>query len=379
MGKWRLGEESAEKIPILNIGLRELVGNFSPAYISLLLIMFLSEATLTFSEIAAKAFAASLVALALSAAQPFVVRRIVQPSRYVERYARDSARTLLKERYTDGEVFDEIVKRFGDTYSRYITSNIEEFWLKKITLPRKERVVFDIREARLLCFLYLGIVLAGLALVDITQLFLGTDWFPILNSANLLVSFPVLSLGVVVFFYGTFDEAKTYRALIVRRIPALMEAFPGNTIEELKDQQRFLKERRSSLTEDSYKELEAELKKHILYAEKSDFERKWIIKKVEEVTKIDIETVEKISEDMSRKFRTMEFIETLTRNLPRLVAVQAAIFAVYLFIRSGSFIQIIENYITFIPEPILLIFVLLALLVVMLGLRSMYFEKEPFV
>ncbi len=334
-----------------SVGLKELIGNFTPAYIILLLGLFLINQLKDLITATSLLFLAGIIAIAMSAIQPYILKIIVRPNKFLKHYTDSSVKEVL-QKFTHKNKKEKIdidatTQNFNISYLSYLKSSVDKFWEKREKLQGLEKRFYETKEARLFLFLYLFIfflILTGGSIYqNVTGNIIFLKVYDISKEISNIESYSILVFIILflIFLFGYQNESVRYRERIYEEIPVLAIANPKNNITSVENKITFLEKNKDNMNNSVYLELKTEIEHEIYRLQKLNFEKNWVHFKVHEKTKIGMKDIQQISEDISRSTLEESVVNAVLRAFILLTIIMGGPFISYFFLDLNPFILII--------------------------------------
>jgi hypothetical protein len=292
-------EEIEEKKSFLSIGIKELIGNFTPAYFTVLFIPYLMGKITDITSALGYIFLAFIIAIGMSAIQPYVINNLLRIKPFLEKYTKKSIREIKENIKKNKELdVEETEKSLNKSYQYYLKLYLDSFWEKKRKMSGIQEQFFEIREARLIIFFYFSILFALVTLILFIQAI-----FPnivIFTKISELGSYAIYSwLGFLfitfIFLLGLRSEVVTYRSIIVDEIPVFAAVSPNNSLDMMKDKIDFLEKMKATLKPSVFTLLKTKFDTEYERLEELAFERDWVQSQVHKEAKISLNEIQDIS------------------------------------------------------------------------------------
>lgn len=291
---------------VFAIGLKEIIGNFTPSYIIVLVFLYLSNRIYDTGLVAIFILTASLIAIALSAIQPYLLMLILRRKDVLRKLTEKYVNKLVEEEENIDK--EKARQNIRDTYLSFVNKSISEFWEKRENATGVKRQFYDLKEARIFLFFYLSISFALIILINIIQYVLSIEIFPILfalpNEFNFFfLSTIFIAIGFGVFVMGYEYEIGRYLNRIYQDIPVFATTNAENTLDEINSKIQLLEEehKEKRISDSTYSGLKTRFEDNLHEIEELLFEEKWINQKVSETTNIDELKIRELSKEISIK------------------------------------------------------------------------------
>jgi len=302
--------ELQDKLGFIYSGLKELVGNFIPAYISLLVILFLADKIGDVSHVIALLFLAGLIAVGMTAIQPYILNLIIRPSKIIDEYTYSSLDEVMKKKRGEGKKtidYFETEQKFKKEYELPIKQSIDKFWNKRERLTGEEKKFIEIKESKLFLYLYLFLLFLFITIFSVYENIYGETF--LIKIGQISNEFPFVSnystifflVITIVFFLGLRYEIYRYRDTINDEIPIIAATKDKNNLGYIKEKLQFLKTQRKILDNTVYKYKKEELEKELVRVQKLQFEKDFLKNKVEQLKIISTEEFDEIFKIVGEK------------------------------------------------------------------------------
>ena len=301
---------------------RQVVGNFTPAYASLLLFGFIFGITSSDESFAngfipvsivPLLFTATLAAIGLSAIQPYVLRIVLRPSHSIDEYSSSLARRVMEKTFKKQKISGEkerkthrlLLSRFKGAYGPRLKEAIGDFEVKKMKMPEHQRSRFENSEARLLAFFYLSLIFGSSIAIGSFKL-----TFPTLSESISSPPVPTILLsllGLAVFLLGFIFEVSKYRRATWSTVPVIAAVTdPRQSPSSLQEKVRFVETEISRIADDDSRRVAYTKRLEILNTDlnraNADYlEKKWLDNEVAEEVGISDSEVRNLSEEFAPK------------------------------------------------------------------------------
>ncbi len=299
------------------LGIKELVGNFAPAYILLLVVLYLFDKLGDLASVIYLMFIAGLIAVAMSAIQPYILNFILRPTKYLRELTDSSLKEVREEEKKSRKLridIEQTTENFNKAYLPALKISLEKFWEKREKLTGFDKKFYEIKEGKLFLYFYLGLLFFGITLIRIYEILFNkivfikivqiSQDFPFFNNYSGAI---FLILGAV-FIFGCAYEITRYKDIINEEIPVIAATKEKNDINYVKQKIAFLEKRKKFLKSNVYSELKSGYEKEYERLQKINFEKDFLQNKVKKETKISMTEIQAIFDKVGTKtsypFRT---------------------------------------------------------------------------
>jgi len=375
----------AENRSIFFIGIKELIGNLTPAYLIVLIGLYFTNKFTDPSTAMSYLFFAGLIAVGMSAIQPYFLRLILRPNSYLQLLTEPSVDKILtkevdksskkskKEKKEERINILKTKKNFNKSYLSYLKLSIEEFWERRERLRGAERQFYEIKEGRLFLFLYLFILFSILTLISLFQNWSGQYFLKKMELISItnpeIINYSIIGFGFlsVIFCLGFYHEFIRYREIIFEEIPVIAATKQKNDVDSIKRKIGFLNESKNNMSESAFNQLQQELEKKLDHIQSINFKKDWIVSRVHKETEISKEEIQEISKDISERISKTSFYSLTRASLLITTITFLSLFFYTQFFIGGR---------VFISESISLVALILFILLILSGL--LLFSKFRF-
>lgn len=317
------------------IGLKEIIGNFTPIYIIITLILILGD-KLEEINFVYFIFVAGIIAIAVTAVKQNILNMILFKWKIKNQHTWNKINKLIEEENNIDT--DKAKSELRQEYGRHIDSSFEQFWEKRDKAELENSRFLDIKEARLLLFFYLSLAFFFITIFNIFQFLTGIEILSLIYNIdyrNFTLLTGSLTILTILFFKGFLYERKGYIKALQEVIPIFATNTPDyseSAIDDLRERLRFYKSEQNdgTITQAIYDKFERECNYQIEKIQEINVKAKWINKKVNEATNISELKLQEISKEISHSLSRLSAKGSFIPSL--LFGLTMATFVIMLFL-----------------------------------------------
>ena len=130
---------------ILSIGIKQIISNFSPAYLAIIIFLALTDEFQNIIDLSGIILFSTIIAIDLSAIQPYLLQRMLRLNNFLKTYMGKAVNNVMKD--AEEENIPRITKILSNAYLKRFRLSIDNFFDEKERKTGIDKQNFEIKEA----------------------------------------------------------------------------------------------------------------------------------------------------------------------------------------------------------------------------------------